>query len=98
MTTHLLTKQDAFVIIASDGLWDHVDNDEAVSIVEKMVIENKSDHAARALVENVLQKAATRKDTSISSILDLPPGPVRRRHHDDISVIVLYFDQESEIP
>ncbi|CCI44376.1 unnamed protein product [Albugo candida] len=98
VTTHLLTKQDAFVIIASDGLWDHVDNDEAVSIVEKMVIENKSDHAARALVENVLQKAATRKDTSISSILGLPPGPVRRRHHDDISVIVLYFDQESEIP
>nr|CCA18571.1 protein phosphatase 2C putative [Albugo laibachii Nc14]CCA20529.1 protein phosphatase 2C putative [Albugo laibachii Nc14] len=96
VTTHFLTKDDAFVIIGSDGLWDYTENDEAVSIVQTILIENKREHAARALVENVLQKAARRYEISLSSILKLPPGSVRRRHHDDISVIVLFFDQESE--
>ena len=32
-TTHVLTPMDRFLIIGSDGLWEHMSNDEAVGIV-----------------------------------------------------------------
>lgn len=34
MVTHKLCPQDQFVIFASDGLWEHLSNQEAVDIVQ----------------------------------------------------------------
>ncbi len=33
VTQHQLTAQDEFVVVASDGLWDKLSNEEAVGLV-----------------------------------------------------------------
>ena len=34
MTVHRLKEQDKFIICASDGLWEHMSNQEAVEMVQ----------------------------------------------------------------
>ncbi|CAH0475862.1 unnamed protein product [Peronospora belbahrii] len=90
--SHKLEEDDKFLIIGSDGLWDYLSNEEAVEIVNGQASCGNHDLAARALVDRVLQKAAKRYGMTYQELLSLPPGSHRRRRHDDITVIVLFFD------
>lgn len=89
---HALDGNDQFVIVGSDGLWDYLDNQEAVDIVREQALAGNHATAGRALVERVLQKAAKRYEMSYQDLLSLPPGNHRRRRHDDTTVVVLFFD------
>lgn len=78
---------DQFLIFASDGLWEQISNQDAVSIVQK----NPRQGIARRLVMAALQQAAKKREIRYSDIMKIGRG-VRRHFHDDITVVVLYLD------
>ncbi|KAK7270170.1 hypothetical protein RIF29_23120 [Crotalaria pallida] len=87
ITVHQLQPHDQFIILASDGLWEHVSNQEAVDIVQN----NPRSGSARRLVKVALQEAAKKREMRYSDLKKIDRG-VRRHFHDDITVIVVYFD------
>lgn len=78
---------DQFLIFASDGLWEQINNQDAVSIVQK----NPRQGIARRLVMAALQQAAKKREIRYSDIMKIGRG-LRRHFHDDITVIVLFLD------
>lgn len=51
-----LTKNDKFLIIASDGLWEFIDYKEAVNIVGEMVVAGKSELSCAKLLREALER------------------------------------------
>lgn len=86
---HELQPHDRFLIFASDGLWEHLSNDEAVEMV------NSHPHRgiARRLVKAALQEAAKKREVRYGDLKKIQRG-VRRHFHDDITVVVMFLDQE----
>lgn len=87
ITTHTLSSQDQFLIFASDGLWEHLSNQEAVDIVHN----SPRSGIARRLIKAALKEAANKREMRYSDLQKIDRG-IRRHFHDDISVIVLYLD------
>ncbi|KAK4800248.1 hypothetical protein SAY86_025613 [Trapa natans] len=84
-----LRSQDKFAIFASDGLWEHLTNQQAVEIVHN----NPRAGIARRLLKVALNEAARKKEMSYADIQKLEKG-TRRNYHDDITVVVIYLDHE----
>ncbi|KNA12910.1 hypothetical protein SOVF_122140 [Spinacia oleracea] len=84
---HELQPHDQFVIFASDGLWEHLSNQEAVDIVQN----NPRSGSAKRLVKSALQEAAKKREMRYSDLKKIDRG-VRRHFHDDITVIVVFLD------
>ncbi|CAK9315298.1 unnamed protein product [Citrullus colocynthis] len=82
-----LQPQDQFIIFASDGLWEHLSNQEAVDIVQN----HPRNGSARRLVKAALQEAAKKREMRYSDLKKIDRG-VRRHFHDDITVIVVFLD------
>ncbi|URE06276.1 phosphatase 2C [Musa troglodytarum] len=82
-----LQLQDQFLIFASDGLWEHLSNQEAVDIVQN----NPCSGIARRLVKAALQEAAKKREMRYSDLKKIDRG-VRRHFHDDITVIVVFLN------
>ena len=55
VTFHTLGKQDAFLILASDGVWEFMESQEAVEIVGKYIEEGAA-RACQALIEAAANK------------------------------------------
>ncbi|CAL0320626.1 unnamed protein product [Lupinus luteus] len=87
ITVHQLQPHDQFIILASDGLWEHLSNQEAVDIVAN----NSHNGSAKRLVKVALQEAAKKREMRYSDLKKIDRG-VRRHFHDDITVIVVYLD------
>ncbi|KAL9273658.1 putative protein phosphatase 2C 28, partial [Drosera capensis] len=87
IVVHELQSQDQFIIFASDGLWEHLSNQEAVDIVHSI----SHDGSARKLVKAALQGAAKNREMRYSDLKKILRG-VWRHFHDDITVIVLFLD------
>ncbi|CAL9760821.1 unnamed protein product [Musa acuminata subsp. burmannicoides] len=87
ITVQPLQPQDQFLIFASDGLWEHLSNQEAVDIVQN----NPPNGSARRLVKAALQEAAKKREMRYSDLKKIDRG-VRRHFHDDITVIVVFLD------
>ncbi|CAJ2645651.1 probable protein phosphatase 2C 60 [Trifolium pratense] len=87
ISVHELQPQDQFIIFASDGLWEHLSNQEAVDIVQN----NPHSGIARRLVKSALQEAAKKREMRYSDLTEIERG-VRRHFHDDITVIVVFID------
>ncbi|XP_043701283.1 probable protein phosphatase 2C 38 [Telopea speciosissima] len=81
--------QDQFLIFASDGLWEHLSNQEAVDIVHH----HPRNGIARRLIKTALQEAARKREMRYSDLKKIERG-VRRHFHDDITVIVLFLDPD----
>ncbi|KAE9451366.1 hypothetical protein C3L33_16729, partial [Rhododendron williamsianum] len=84
---HKLYPEDRFLIFASDGLWEHLGNQEAVDIVHNC----PRNGIARRLVKAALREAAKKREMRYSDLKNLDRG-LRRHFHDDITVIVLFLD------
>ncbi|XP_074570051.1 putative protein phosphatase 2C 60 [Curcuma longa] len=84
-----LQPQDQFLIFASDGLWEHLSNQEAVDIVQN----NPRNGSARRLIKAALQEAAKKREMRYSDLKKIDRG-VRRHFHDDITVIVVFLDSD----
>ncbi|KAK8561215.1 hypothetical protein V6N13_149616 [Hibiscus sabdariffa] len=87
ISVHKLLPYDKFVIFASDGLWEHLSNQEAVDIVQK----HSRSGSARRLVRTALHEAAKKREMRYSDLKKIDRG-VRRHFHDDITVIVVFLD------
>ncbi|XP_059445924.1 probable protein phosphatase 2C 60 isoform X2 [Corylus avellana] len=87
ISVHPLQPHDQFIIFASDGLWEHLSNQEAVDIVQN----RQHSGSARRLVKAALQEAAKKREMRYSDLKKIDRG-VRRHFHDDITVIVVFFD------
>lgn len=100
-----IVQGDQFMIIACDGLWDEMTSDQAVSIVEKLLLKHGPDaNIAEQLVRFALVKILRRLQIEepdlglqdVEHLISIPPGGEGRRGlHDDITVAVLVFDQSS---
>ncbi|KAI8018885.1 putative protein phosphatase 2C 60 [Camellia lanceoleosa] len=84
---HELQPDDQFLIFASDGLWEHLSNQEAVDIVQN----HPHTGSARKLLKAALQEAAKKREMRYSDLKKIDRG-VRRHFHDDITVVVLFLD------
>ncbi|XP_047970619.1 probable protein phosphatase 2C 60 [Salvia hispanica] len=82
-----LLPHDQFIIFASDGLWEHLTNQEAVDIVQN----HPHCGSARRLVKAALQEAAKKREMRYSDLKKIDRG-VRRHFHDDITVVVVFID------
>ncbi|GAB2224447.1 hypothetical protein Droror1_Dr00005207 [Drosera rotundifolia] len=87
VTVTELQPEDQFVIFASDGLWEHLSNQEAVDIVHK----GPHNGSARRLVKAALQEAAKKREMRYSDLKKIERG-VRRHFHDDITVVVIFLE------
>lgn len=87
ISVHQLQPHDQFVIFASDGLWEHLSNQDAVDIVQN----HPHSGSARRLVKAALQEAAKKREMRYSDLKKIDRG-VRRHFHDDITVIVVFLD------
>lgn len=62
-----LLESDKFMILASDGVWEFISNDQAVNIVMPHYQNNSAEKAAEALIREAL-KRWQEEDTSIDDI------------------------------
>uniref|UniRef100_A0A5B6ZBK9 protein-serine/threonine phosphatase n=1 Tax=Davidia involucrata TaxID=16924 RepID=A0A5B6ZBK9_DAVIN len=84
---HKLNPKDQFLIFASDGLWEHLSNQEAVDLVN----EYPRNGIAKRLVKAALRVAAKKREMRYSDLKKINRG-VRRHFHDDITVVVVFVD------
>lgn len=100
---HELDSRDAFMILATDGLWDTLPSEDAVAMVADLIegarptslaeptIYTKMDsNAATHLIRNSL---GGRDHGRVQQLLRLQP-PISRRYRDDVTVNVVFFDRE----
>lgn len=87
ISVHELQPHDQFLIFASDGLWEHLSNQEAVNIVQN----HPHSGSAKRLVKAALQEAAKKREMRYSDLKKIDRG-VRRHFHDDITVVVVFLD------
>ncbi|KAG8376486.1 hypothetical protein BUALT_Bualt09G0068500 [Buddleja alternifolia] len=90
ISVHKINPRDQFLIFASDGLWEHLSNQEAVDIVNSYPRHG----IARRLVKAALHVAAKKREMRYSDLKKIDRG-VRRHFHDDITVVVLFIDHSS---
>ncbi|EPB73591.1 protein phosphatase 2C [Ancylostoma ceylanicum] len=76
---HKLTANDKFLVLATDGLWEWLDPDTVVRLVH--------DHALGTMT---LQPYQPKSGTPLKQV---PPGRARN-YRDDISVVVIHFNEK----
>jgi len=81
-----LTENDKFVVIATDGLWECLTNEQVVKIVGDKFNQHLDGNMATAL----LKQALGGDDDMVYELLKLRP-PVSRNYRDDMSIIVVTF-------
>ncbi|GAB2211294.1 hypothetical protein Droror1_Dr00016587 [Drosera rotundifolia] len=86
--TRDLVPSDQFFIFASDGLWEHISNQQAVEIVYN----NPRTGSAKRLIRKALKEAAKKGRMSYEELKQIEKG-TRRYFHDDITVVVVFLDQ-----
>ena len=91
----LLNNNDRFIILASDGLWDAISNDQAVQIIGKYLDDLQNgikdeENGATKLIRHALSQGNHER---LLNMLELPQS-IKRNYHDDISVTVIYFDSK----
>ncbi|XWS14214.1 hypothetical protein CRYUN_Cryun36dG0103800 [Craigia yunnanensis] len=89
ISSYALHPNDSFLIFASDGLWEHLSNEKAVDIVHS----HPRAGSAKRLVKAALQAAARKREMRYSDLRKIDKK-VRRHFHDDITVIVLFFNHD----
>ncbi|KAK2417297.1 putative protein phosphatase 2C [Trifolium repens] len=101
-SSRFLNVNDKFVIFGSGGLWKFLTNRQAAKIVHA----NPRDGIAKRLLTTALEIAARRNNISYRELRQIPTGHgvirdpsvsvegTRRAYHDDISVIVVFFDKK----
>lgn len=99
VTAHAIRPQDRFLVIATDGLYDELSNQEVVQIVAGHLNERAQQpeqwcysekNVATGLVRNAL---GGRNEYKIAQLLSIP-APKSRRYRDDITVLVVLFGEE----
>ncbi|OMJ13004.1 Protein phosphatase 2C-like protein [Smittium culicis] len=95
---HKISKDnDKFVVMATDGLWDRLSNEQVVEFIGKWIDENgpitqknnpSSSLINYALKYNYNEKYSEKRPNRLLAI----PSPLSRRYRDDISVFVIVLN------
>ncbi|KAK3739188.1 hypothetical protein QZH41_017342 [Actinostola sp. cb2023] len=94
ITKHQLQGQDKFVILASDGLWDSLTNEQAVSLVGQFFNsrnKNKGEVIENNAATHLIRSAIGGNDHHFVAQMLLVPEQYRRMWRDDITVTVVFF-------
>lgn len=86
-----VTKKDDFIVLGSDGLWDYLSDEEIAKIVYEDW--NKDVNLAQSLQDAVIDKAAKESKLTPKQLRNLPAGNIRRRLHDDCTIIVVRLEK-----
>ncbi|CAI8614099.1 unnamed protein product [Vicia faba] len=96
-----LKDSDIFIIFGSSGFWKLMSNELAARIVHT----SPRDDIAKKLAIIAIEKGASKRESKYSDIVELPKGNCasgnwdmvldrsRPLYHDDITVIVVFFDK-----
>lgn len=106
VTHHKITPEDKFIVIASDGLWERISNEDAVKVVSDTLkstqqqsfsffnhFSRKDDSelcCAQNAATQLLWHALGGKDEDVTRLLDVAPE-FSRMVRDDITIIVVFF-------
>lgn len=82
MQVFTLTKQDRYLLLATDGLWDEISRKQSAKIAAEAeasfkgdgVEDTRGNHLAKNLLENALTKVCTSRGVSREFLSNLPPG------------------------
>ena len=67
VTEYIIKKEDKAIIIASDGLWEYISNEEVANIVQKLIIKNDANIIVNELYK-ISYETWKQKDTGIDDI------------------------------
>lgn len=83
-----------FLILASDGVWDFLSDQEAVEVVAASIAAHNgnTEFAANDLVEATLARAAELNNMSVAELKDIKEGSDRRKRYDDTTAVVMFFE------
>ncbi|XP_052173266.1 probable protein phosphatase 2C 25 [Diospyros lotus] len=87
--SRVIQPNDKFIIFASDGLWEHLTNQQAAEIVYN----SPRTGVAKRLLKSALNEAARKREMRYDDLKKIEKG-VRRFFHDDITVIVIFIDHD----
>lgn len=87
--TRVLRPEDRFIIFASDGLWEHMTNQEAVKIVHN----NPRQGIAKRLLKVCMTEAGRKSNMKYDELKKAESG-FRRQYHDDITIVVIFIDHD----
>jgi pyruvate dehydrogenase phosphatase len=82
-----LTKNDKYLVLASDGLWDEIPRKKTPEIVKGKDTDLQS--VAGSLFEAAMEHVSKDRGLTRHFISQVSPGPQKRSIHDDITVLVL---------
>ncbi|KAJ0980673.1 hypothetical protein J5N97_008928 [Dioscorea zingiberensis] len=85
---HRVSRGDRFVLVASDGLFDFFSNAEAVELVSSFFQSCPLGNPAEFIVEQLVLRAAQKAGFTLEELMRVPSG-MRRKYHDDVTVIVI---------
>lgn len=90
-----ITGNVSFLILATDGLWDFVSNNKAVKIVGSYLEDVKNnvettENGATRLIRHALGRGNSNR---LANMLKIPEN-IKRNYHDDITVTVIYFNED----
>eukprot|EP01064_Diplonema_japonicum_P001773 TRINITY_DN11191_c2_g1_i1.p1 TRINITY_DN11191_c2_g1~~TRINITY_DN11191_c2_g1_i1.p1 ORF type:complete len:518 (+),score=14.80 TRINITY_DN11191_c2_g1_i1:289-1842(+) len=88
VTKHSIHDDDKTLIIASDGLYNMLDNQKIVEIASR-----RHHNPATVLIESAVEQAAAVMGVSVRMIKQMPAGKNRRSVHDDITVVVVHIGE-----
>ena len=88
---------DAFLVLASDGIWDNLDSEDVVRIVGRALDQSvrgatEPQQLAQVVVDASLEKVCRDHMLTRAELDAKPYGPRRRKLHDDMTVIVLCLE------
>jgi len=90
---HEIRHEDEFLVLATDGLWEKVSNEEIVQIVgehDRQSTENVCNRLVkRALLKSALSGGSPQE--KLSALIQLP-NSVKRVVHDDITATVIFLN------
>lgn len=110
VTHHHLQPHDKFLILATDGLWDLLSNEQAVGLVADFLKQQSKDKGKKAVGDaadsqsellehnaatHLIRHALGGNDHSFVAQMLLVPDQYRRMWRDDITVTVLFFNSDS---
>ena len=94
-----LKKDDKYIIMGSDGLWDYLDSKKISKMIPEIINDNNkifenndlkkvSEKIAYGLMWKVVELSATKHKKKYNDVLDMEQGKKLRSIHDDITIIV----------